>query len=100
MGNSINIHDGVIAYDNSRYGIYISPNASGVYIHDDTSVYSNVVGDIVDQGNNNRNEAQVRVDTQAGAIWDKQVSEHVAQGSFGQLIGKKLLTLASYIGLK
>ncbi len=36
----------------------------------------------------------------ADAVWDEATSGHVAAGSFGNLVGKRLLTLAKFIGLK
>jgi hypothetical protein len=36
----------------------------------------------------------------AGAVWDSQISEHTDTGTFGLQVGKKLLTLAKYLGLK
>ena len=36
----------------------------------------------------------------ADAVWNRQTSAHTATGTFGNLVGKKLLTLAKFIGLK
>lgn len=36
----------------------------------------------------------------ANAVWNKQTSDHEIAGSFGEKVGKKLLTLAKFIGLK
>lgn len=36
----------------------------------------------------------------ADAVWDRQTSDNQASGSFGELVSKKLLTLAKYLGLK
>jgi hypothetical protein len=34
------------------------------------------------------------------AVWNAQLSSHTATGTFGEFIGKKLLTLAKFLGLK
>ena len=34
------------------------------------------------------------------AVWNAPVSSHTATGTFGEFIGKKLLTLAKFLGLK
>jgi len=36
----------------------------------------------------------------ANAVWDDMVSEHAIAGSFGEKVGKKLLTFAKWMGLK
>jgi hypothetical protein len=36
----------------------------------------------------------------AGAVWDEPLSTHVESGSFGEKVGKKLLTVAKFVGLK
>ena len=36
----------------------------------------------------------------AGAVWDEDVADHDTMGTFGERVGKKLLTLAKFIGLK
>jgi hypothetical protein len=36
----------------------------------------------------------------AGAVWNKLVAEHVEIGTFGERIGKKLLTSGKFIALK
>jgi len=36
----------------------------------------------------------------AGAVWDKTTIDHVLTGTFGQKVGKKLLTTSKFIGLK
>ena len=36
----------------------------------------------------------------AGTVWDADVADHLTAGTFGERIGKKLLTLAKFIGLK
>lgn len=33
-------------------------------------------------------------------VWDALVADHLATGSFGELVGKKLLTVARFLGLK
>lgn len=35
-----------------------------------------------------------------GGVWNAQVSEHIALGSFGAFIQSKLLTVAKFLGLK
>lgn len=40
------------------------------------------------------------VPTIAGAVWDEDVADHSTAGTFGEKVGKKLLTLAKFIGLK
>lgn len=36
----------------------------------------------------------------ADAVWDEATSGHTTSGTFGQKVGKKLLTLAKFLGLK
>ncbi len=36
----------------------------------------------------------------ADAVWNRQLSAHQTSGTYGHLVGKKLLTLAKFIGLK
>lgn len=36
----------------------------------------------------------------ANSIWDEAIIDHVASGSFGEKINKKLLTLSKFLGLK
>ena len=36
----------------------------------------------------------------ANAVWNKPTTENIISGSFGEMVGKKLLTLAKYLGLK
>lgn len=36
----------------------------------------------------------------AGAVWDEATSDHTTAGTFGEKVGKKLLTVAKFIGLK
>lgn len=38
--------------------------------------------------------------TIAGAVWNALVASYNAAGSFGQLVGRKLLTISKFIGLK
>jgi hypothetical protein len=40
------------------------------------------------------------VEAIAGAVWDKLVADHEASGSFGQQVGKKLLTTGKFVALK
>jgi hypothetical protein len=36
----------------------------------------------------------------AEAVWDEATAVHTTAGTFGEMVGKKLLTLAKFIGLK
>jgi len=36
----------------------------------------------------------------ADRVWDEATSDHTSTGSFGQLVGKKLMKVATFIGLK
>ena len=36
----------------------------------------------------------------ADAVWDEDLSDHITAGTFGRQMGKKLLTVAKFIGLK
>lgn len=36
----------------------------------------------------------------AEAVWDEATASHTTAGTFGEMVGKKLLTLAKFIGLK
>ena len=36
----------------------------------------------------------------AGKVWDEAVSSHTTSGTFGERVGKKLLTISKYLGLK
>ena len=38
--------------------------------------------------------------TIASAVWDKKTADHVVAGSFGEKVGKKLLTIVKFLGLK
>jgi hypothetical protein len=40
------------------------------------------------------------VETIASAVWDKLVTEHETDGTFGHKVGKKLLTTGKFIALK
>ena len=36
----------------------------------------------------------------ADGVWDKDISENETSGTFGEMLGKKVITLAKYLGLK
>jgi hypothetical protein len=75
-------------------------------------VHISGIGDLVDENNN-----EIKTGTWNGVeiinqttsyffndipnrIWDEQISDHLAEGSFGHYIKKKLLSLVNFIGLK
>jgi hypothetical protein len=35
-----------------------------------------------------------------GALWDEEALVHLVLGSFGECIGKKMLTVVKFLGLK
>lgn len=48
----------------------------------------------------NSSAAELQAEVIAEAVWNQPAASNAAPGSFGQLVGKKLLTLAQFLGLK
>ena len=44
--------------------------------------------------------AEVDSDSIASAVWDKTTTNHTGSNTFGEKVGKKLLTVAKFLGLK
>ena len=50
---------------------------------------------------NNINQIQiVNEDTIADQVWNEATSGHTTSGTFGEKVGKKLLTVVKFLGLK
>ena len=42
----------------------------------------------------------VSAPTVADAVWDEATADHATSATFGEKVGKKLLTFAQWVGLK
>lgn len=47
-----------------------------------------------------RDSSAVIVNADVGTFWDALLSDHVVAGSFGEWVGKKLLSVVKFLGLK
>lgn len=47
-----------------------------------------------------RDSSAVIVDGDAASFWDELLTDHVVAGSFGEWVGKKLLSVVKFLGLK
>jgi len=65
------------------------------YIHGNGLMTDNSTGTVVTDDTTGVSPGAV-----AAAVWDEPTADHVAAGTFGEKIGKKLLTFAKWIGLK
>lgn len=78
---SIDIHSGQVRFDSSC-------TSGTVTVRGDAKITDNSVGlTVIDE-------------TTPSAVWDRLTSNHSVSGSFGEKVGKKLLTLSKFIGLK
>jgi len=79
-------------HGSGEYGITVGSGATDTHIYSDAIFRGNTLGDILDNGTNTLDER--------GKIWDVQTSDHTTAGTFGELVGKKVLTVAKFLGLK
>jgi hypothetical protein len=90
----------------------ITSSTDTIVIRGDVSLVNNSSATIVDQRQDERLNlnhgrgswegfypAEIASAT-AGQVWEEATADHTTVGSFGEQVGKKLLTLAQFLGLK
>jgi len=73
-----------------KHYLYIMTDSTG-----DTYAGKLVVGGYVDDIGDSLSVGDI-----ADAVWDESAGDHVVPGSVGEILKNKLLTLASWVGLK
>jgi hypothetical protein len=116
-----NVLDNVSIYASGAYAVNIVSPALRNIIHSNCSFYDNTLGNVLDNGVSTEYELLV------GDVWEELTADHTTSGTtgkalsdagsagnpwsspiagntdagtFGELVGKKLLTIAKFLGLK
>jgi hypothetical protein len=91
--SSLDFFSGAVIFDASN-------TDATVVVRGLCKITNNASGNVNFTLNNEVTINSTDVENIAGAVWDKIVEDHISSGTFGEKVGKKILTTGKFIGLK
>lgn len=104
--------DGYIAvvYESVKSGVYYFDISSGFITTNGTGEYGVIIEvdtsgtsgspNVIDVKSEILKVSQQDLDSLVGSVWDQLTANHLGTGTFGRKLGKDVLTLSKFLGLK
>ncbi len=84
-----------VEYEDGAYSVRLTGSNNNIFDVEAGILVQNTVQLIA-----NNSAGLIVVTNDPGLIWDELLADHVLAGSFGEWVGKKLLSVVKFLGLK